>query len=101
MKGDEAMPLLPLFVRKDESILSHSFLVVMEMLLWRLTWKRTGRRGSRLPGRGDGGVGRTRLVLVRRQKRGELKGGEWKLSDHGVLAGKLFEKLKQGGEIPA
>ncbi len=36
-----------------------------------------------------------------RQKRGELKGGEWKLSDHGALAGELLEKLKLGSEIPA
>ena len=102
MKGDEVMPLSPLFVRKDESILAHSFLVVMGMLLWRLTWKRIREAGIHAPeGEVLEALDELDLVLMGRQKRGELKGGEWKLSDHGVLAGELFEKLKLGGEIPA
>ena len=45
MKGDEMMPLSPQFVRKDGSILTHSFLVVMGLLLWRMTWKRIREAG--------------------------------------------------------
>jgi hypothetical protein len=101
MKGEEVMPLSPLFVRKDESILAHSFLVVMGMLLWRLTWKRIREAGVRAPeGEVLEALDELDLVLMGRQKRGELRGGEWKLSDHGALAGELFEKLKLGGEIP-
>ena len=102
MKGDEVMPLSPLFVRKDESILAHSFLVVMGMLLWRLTWKRIREAGIHAPeGEVLEALDELDLVLMGRQKRGELKGGEWKLSEHGALAGELLEKLKLGGEIPA
>ena len=102
MKGDEMMPLSPQFVRKDESILAHSFLVVMGLLLWRLTWKRIREAG--IP---DGesevleALDELDLVLMSHAQRGELKGGEWKVSDHGPLAERLFRQLGLEKEVPA
>ena len=45
MKGDEMMPRAPYFVRTDQSILAHSFMALMGMLLWRLTWMRIRKAG--------------------------------------------------------
>jgi transposase len=102
MKGDERMPLGPLYVRKDRSILAHAFLVVMGLMLWRLTWKRIREAGITDQERDvDEALDELDLVLESRQTRGELKGGNWVIAEHGPLAQRLFEKLELTKEIPA
>jgi transposase len=102
MKGDEMMPLSPLFVRKDESILAHAFLVVMGMMLWRLTWRRIREAGIQAQeGEVLEALDELDLILTSRQTRGELKGGEWQMADHGPLAEELLRKLELEKEIPA
>ena len=101
MKGDEMMMLAPYFVRTDQSILAHSFMAVMGMLLWRLTWMRIRKVGISA---GEGEVlealDELDLVLEGRQRRGELRGGKWKLTEHGALAEELYQKLDLGKEVP-
>ena len=102
MKGDELMPLSPFFVRTDESILAHAFLVVMGMMLWRLTWKRIREVGIRAEERDVlEALDELDLVLMSETKRGELRGGSWQIADHGPLAEELYQKLELGNEIPA
>ena len=102
MKGDERMPLGPLYVRKDRSILAHAFLVVMGLMLWRLTWKKIREAGITDQERDvDEALDELDLVLESHQQRGELKGGNWVIAEHGPLADRLFEKLELAKEIPA
>jgi transposase len=102
MKGDERMPLSPLYVRKDRSILAHAFLVVMGLMLWRLTWKRIRAAGITAEEREvDEALDELDLVLESHQRRGELKGGSWVIAEHGPLAEHLFETLELAKEIPA
>lgn len=102
MKGEERMPLAPLYVRKDRSILAHAFLVVMGLLLWQLTWKRIREAGiTAVTHEVEEALDELDLVLESRQQRGELRGGRWTIADHGPLAERLFEKLELAKEIPA
>ena len=102
MKGDEMMPLAPLYVRRDESILAHAFLTVMGMLLWRLTWKRIREAGIPEEEREVlEALEELDLVLMSRARRGALHGGEWKIAEHGPLAEKLLQKLELEKEVPA
>lgn len=101
MKGDERMPLAPLYVRKDRSILAHAFLVVMGLMLWRLTWKRIREAGITAEEHEvDEALDELDLVLESRQQRGELKGGSWAIAEHGPLAERLLETLELAKEIP-
>ena len=102
MKGDEMLPLSPFFVRTDASILAHSFMAVMGMLLWRLTWKRIRELGFTQEERDIlEAMDELDLVLVSHQRRGELHGGAWKIADHGPLAEELLQRLELGKEVPA
>lgn len=102
MKGDEMMPFSPLFVRKDESILAHAFMAVMGMMLWRLTWKWIRAEGIMAEEREVlEALDELDLVLMSHARRGELRGGEWKVAEHGTLAEELLRKLELEKEIPA
>jgi transposase len=102
MKGDEMLPLSPFFVRTDASILAHSFMAVMGMLLWRLTWKKIRELGFTQDERDLlEAMNELDLVLMSRQSQGELHGGTWKIADHGALAEELLQKLELEKEVPA
>ncbi len=102
MKGDEMMPFAPLFVRKDDSIRAHAFLVVMGLLLWRLTFAKV--REAKI-GESEGEVlealEELRLTLVADQKRGKVRSGRWVVEQHDELAEHLYQKLGLDAEIPA
>ena len=101
MKGDEMMPFSPLFVRRDESILAHAFMAVMGMMLWRLTWKWIRAEGILDEEREVlEALDELDLVLMSHARRGELRGGEWKIAEHGKLADELLQKLGLEEEIP-
>ena len=102
MKGDEMMPFAPLFVRKDESILAHAFMAVMGMMLWRLTWKWIRAEGIMEEERDVlEALDELDLVLMSHARRGELRGGEWKIAEHGALAEELLKKLQLEEEVHA
>ena len=101
MKGDEMMPFSPLYVRKDESILAHAFMAVMGMMLWRLTWKWIRAEGILDEEREVlEALDELDLVLMSHARRGELRGGEWRIAEHGPLAEELLRKLQLEEEIP-
>jgi transposase len=102
MKGEERMPLAPLYVRKDRSIVAHAFLVVMGLMLWQLTWKKIRAAGITAPTHEvEEALDELDLVLESHQRRGELKGGRWTIAEHGPLADRLFSALGLAEEIPA
>ena len=102
MKGDEVMPFAPLFVRRDESIRAHAFLVVMGLLLWRLTFAKV--REAKI-GESEGEVlealEELRLTLVADQRRGKVRSGRWVVEQHDELAERLYQKLGLEAEVPA
>ena len=101
MKGDEMMPFAPLFVRKDESIRAHAFLVVMGLLLWRLAFREVRSKGI-TAGEGEilEALDELRVALVADQSRGPIRSGRWQLEEHGRLAEKLYRKLDLEAEAP-
>ena len=101
MKGDEMMPFSPSYVRTDEAILAHAFMAVMGMMLWRLTWKWIRAEGIMDDERDVlDALDELDLVLVSHARRGELRGGEWRVGEHGALAEELLRKLGLEEEIP-
>jgi hypothetical protein len=102
MKGDEMMPFSPSYVRKCEPILAHAFMAVMGMMLWRLTWMWIRAEGIMDEERDVlEALDELDLVLVSHARRGELRGGEWRVGEHGALAEQLLRKLGLEEEIPA
>ncbi len=101
MKGDEMMPLSPQFVRKDESIRAHAFLVVMGLLLWRLAFREMRRKGVKeSEGEILDALGELRLVLQGQGRGGKIRGGKWVLEQHEPLAHELLETLELKAMAP-
>jgi hypothetical protein len=76
-------------------------MAVMGMMLWRLTWKWIRAEGVMEEERDIlEALDELDLVLMSHAQRGELRGGEWKVAEHGALAEDLLKKLGLEAEIP-
>jgi transposase len=101
MKGEEMMPFSPLFVRKDDSIVTHAFLVVLGLMLWRMAFQKIRQAGVKAK---DGEIfealDELKIALVGETQGGRLKAGRWVLEDHSPLAERLYRALELEKLVP-
>ena len=101
VKGEEMMPFSPLFVRKDESIRAHAFLVVLGLMLWRLAFRKLRQAGVKAK---DGEIydalDELKVALVGQSHGGKLRGGRWVLEERSPLAERLYNLLEMENWMP-
>lgn len=101
VKGEEMMPFSPLFVRKDDIIRAHTFLVVLGLMLWRLAFRKIRQAGVKAK---DGEIydalDELRVALVGQSQGGKLRGGRWVLEEGSPLAERLYKSLEMERWVP-